>query len=174
MIALISIAFLTGLDNLQVAASLGLTRMDVRRKYMLALMFGLFEGLMPLLGVWLGAAMFRQIPNLEWLGALLLAACGLLILTTSLKTGEARRNHSPWLVLLLPAFLSLDNLLAGAGFGALGYPLAATALTIGLVSSCMCLAGMFLTHQLRNSLPRWVEPLSGAYLMALAAFILLL
>ena len=176
MLTLLVFGILTGVDNLQVAAGIGMTPISGRRKWVFALLFGLCEGLMPLIGLLLGS----RIPmlmgeNAEWVGPVCLAGCGILILVMATRKHEIGPvANSPWLMLVLPLSLSFDNLLAGAGLGAMGYPVALSAMVVGGLSMGLCLAGMALGNLVRHWVPLRADVFSGAWLMVAAIVLVVL
>ena len=173
MAAVLLLGFLVGLDNLQVGAGLGLVRMSAARRWAFAGAFALCETVMPLVGLALG----RKLANLaglwagpwaEGIGIAVLALCGLLIIVLSFR-GEATEEAGGFLALAgLPISLSFDNLAAGVGLGSLGFPVIASALTIGLISGSLCALGLFSGAWLRRWIPRRAELWSGLYLLVLA------
>lgn len=168
MAAVLLLGLLVGLDNLQVGAGLGLVRMSTARRWALAGAFALCETGMPLVGLALGRKMASFAgPWAEGIGIAVLALCGLLIVILSLRGEEAPEAGSLALA-GLPLSLSLDNLAAGLGLGSLGYPVIASALTIGLISGSLCALGLFSGAWLRRWMPRRAELWCGLYLMVLA------
>ncbi|HEX8209692.1 MAG TPA: manganese efflux pump [Longimicrobium sp.] len=159
---------LSGLDNLQVSAALGLARVRPRRRLALAGAFAACEALMPLLGLACGGALRRAVPGLEAVGPVALLLCGAAILLRALRDGDAARVVEGRWMLGLPLTLSLDNLFAGVGLGSAGYPVLASALVVGAISASMCVAGIFAGGWLRRFVPSRPEVWSGAFLVALA------
>jgi manganese efflux pump family protein len=169
--SLLVLGLLVGLDNLQVGAALGLVRMRARRRWAFAGAFALAETAMPLLGLAAGRGVARAAgPAANAVGIAVLAATGAVILALALRGEEAAAVvDRPFALVLLPLSLSFDNLFAGLGLGSLGYPVAASALTIGAVSGGLCALGLFAGGGLRRWVPERAELLSGVYLLALAA-----
>ncbi len=169
------LGLLAGLDNLQVGAGLGLVRMGRRRRLALAGSFLLCETAMPLVGFGLGNLVRRIAgPPAETIGTLVLALCGGLITFAALRERRqetvTKNFASGWLLLLvLPLSLSFDNLFVGLGLGSLGYPVVVSSLLIGGISGGLGCVGLYTSARLRRFLPEWAEPLTGAYLVALAA-----
>ncbi|MDJ0842156.1 MAG: manganese efflux pump [Acidobacteriota bacterium] len=163
---------LAGLDNLQVSAGIGMNSAALSKKWALVFAFAVFEGLMPLVGLLAGKALATQISGAtEIVGPALLAACGLYVIIQALREKDSEEMlTSRWTLLGLPFALSLDNLMAGAGFGVMGYPVALTALIIGGISGCMCFIGVLLGDRVKHLIPARAELLSGVWLMAVAAF----
>lgn len=176
MIELIIFGLLAGLDNLQVSASLALLPMARRRLHLLAAAFCASEIGGALLGLLLGRALLTLLaPTADWLAPAAMLVCGALVLWLALRRDEAElarvANHRA-LLLGLPLSLSLDNVIAGAGIGVAGYPLALSALVVGSLSAGMaCLglyAGLYAGARLRRFLPERIELAVGAYLAVLA------
>lgn len=185
--ALLPLAVLVGLDNLQVSAALGLTALPAGRRLRLAVAFGLCEGLMPLAGLALGHGVLRALgPWPERVEAGVLLACGAAILVLALRerhptqaarlaaadgaarpAGASAAAGRRWLLYGLPLSLSLDNLLAGVALGATGSPLVVSALVIGAVSTALCLAGLLGAARLAPRLPGEAGAWSGAFLVLL-------
>ena len=161
---------LSGLDNLQVAPALGALRMRRSRRWLLAAAFGVCETVMPLAGLVAGRAFQERFALAgQWVGPITLVTCGALIIYLARHEREvATVVNSRWLLLGLPISMSFDNLIAGVGLGAIGYPLVVTALVIGGISAAMCLAGLFLGASIRKRFPENIEVFSGAYLVIIA------
>lgn len=168
------LAVLVGLDNLQVGSGLGLLDVRAVSRRALAVAFGLCEGLMPLVGLVFGRAVRGWAGEAAAvLGPAVLAACGVAIIAGAVRERPGAVDRR-WLLFGLPVALSFDNLLAGAGLGALGYPVGLTAVVIGGVSAAMCLAGLYLGARVRRFVPARADLLSGVYLVVVAAAFLLL
>jgi putative Mn2+ efflux pump MntP len=167
---IILFGLLAGLDNLQVAPALGAMQMRAKRRLMIALAFGLFEAIMPLVGLCVGYLFQKNLASaVDGIGPLILIICGVLIIYMALKEKDTSNIvNSGWVVLGLPFSLSLDNLVAGLGLGAVGYPVVFSALIIGLISAAMCLLALFFGDLVRRWIPCNIEVISGAYLVILA------
>lgn len=173
---LLFFGLLAGLDNVQAASAIGLLPAAWRRKLGLALAFAVCETLMLMLGLWLGDRLLglpQWQMHLELAKALLLFAGGAAVIGLSL----AKRDMDcvlgrPAVWLWMPLALSLDNLCAGIGLGALAAPGWAVALAYGGMVLLLCLAGLLLGDRLRRWLqacvPAHADWLSGAYLLLLA------
>ena len=129
---------------------------------------------MPLLGLALGHLLRHSTaPWLDAVAPLVLLICGAVIVIVALRGGDAGEvTNSRWLLFGLPLSLSFDNLFAGIALGTLGFPVVASALTVGAISAGMCLLGLYLgkglRHTVRCLVPERVEMLSGVLLLTLA------
>jgi len=168
MLEVATFGVLAGLDNLHVSAALGVSRPRRGRLVALAAAFAACEALMPLAGLAVGGALRQALPALQAAGPVVLLACGTAILLHALREGDAREVVEGRWILGLPITLSLDNLFAGVGLGSAGYPVAASALVVGVISGGMCLAGLFAGAWLRRWVPGRTEAWSGAFLVLLA------
>jgi len=159
--------FLSGLDNLHVAAALGASGLGRARLLALAAAFAACEAGMPLAGLAGGSLLHRTFRGLAAVGPLVLLACGAVILVQALREGAEPVEPGGGWIFALPLTLSMDNLLAGVGLGSAGYPVVASALVVGVVSGGMCLSGLFFGAWLGRWLPGRAEVLSGAALVAM-------
>jgi putative Mn2+ efflux pump MntP len=164
-----------GLDNLQVGAALGLLQVSRRRRWALALAFGVCETVMPLLGLLVGRRLGESLgPYTEVFGAAVLALAGVLIIVMSRRERDASPVIGDGIALFgLPIALSFDNLLAGVGLGALGHPVLWSALAIGAMSTSLCAIGLFFGGWLRHRLPARAELVGGIGLLVLSVVRLL-
>ena len=170
MSTIILFGFLAGLDNLEVAPVLGIMRMPPVRRWTMIAAFGLFEAIMPLIGLSIGHLIERWfVSAAEKLGPVVLLLCAALIIFSSLtKIDLSKFMSSGWVIVGLPLCLSIDNLFAGIGLGTLGYPVILSAFLIGLISSVMCMIGVFFGRNVTKWVPKKAELLSGVYLAVLA------
>src|SRR4029077_15042755 len=161
MAALLLLGFLLGLDDLQVGAGIGMTRISSARRRAFAGSCALWETVMPLLGLALGRKLALVAGSWgEGIGIGMLALSGLLIILLSLRERDREEDLSKTGSLALaglPLWLSLDNLAAGVGLGSLGFPVVVSALVIGLVSGSLCAVGLFSGGWLRRWMPRRAE-----------------
>jgi len=101
MSAILLLGLVLGLDNLQVGAALGLLQVSRRRRWAIALSFGVCETVMPLLGLLLGRWLGGFLGHLtEVFGAAVLALSGLLIIFMSWRERDASEVAGGGLALL--------------------------------------------------------------------------
>ncbi|MGK7928870.1 MAG: manganese efflux pump, partial [Spirulina sp.] len=134
----------------------------------------------PLVGLLIGRHIHDSFEAIAGIvGPMMLFLCGFLVFHMARKSQSQAQKvgqlaNSRWTLLLLPFSLSLDNLFAGVGLGAMGYPILLSALIVGSVSSSLALGGMFIGSWLRRRLARWnTNAISGVYLMVMSAILLL-
>lgn len=162
---------LAGLDNLQVCSSIGLASIPRPRLRGLAIMFTLCETLAPVAGAFGGKAFLNSIATWSHLAApLVVIACGISILYAAVCRSQEGLPRAS--VVALPFALCLDNVVAGAGLGAIGEHVWFAALSIGLTSSIMSCVGLYgaarVRRLLRGAVPLRVEIAGAGYLLFLA------
>jgi putative Mn2+ efflux pump MntP len=176
MLAVLIFGVLAGLDNLQVCSGLGLLPIGRARKLLVAAAFAVCETLAPLAGLAAGHLALRLPAEVAAkAGPVILLACGIAVLLLAFRQEDVTNLVNRRAMLFgLPLSLSLDNLAAGVGLGAVHYPVVWSALLIGLVSGAMSCAGLYLGAlllgpSLRRFVPGRLEYAVGAYLCLLAA-----
>jgi manganese efflux pump family protein len=153
--ALVLLAVALGLDNLAAATGLGVGatgRIGGAARLRIAVVFGLFEAGMPVLGLVLGHGLADSIgAAARWLAGAVLIGFGVAGLVQSRReSGYAERAQPPQRIgvqpigrlLLAGLVLSGDNLAAGFALGAYQVGIAAAAVVFGAVSVGMSLAGL--------------------------------
>lgn len=170
MLPLLVTGVLIGLDNLQVTSALGLLNIQPTRQWQMAFFFGLFEALMPLVGLLIGAGVAPLLGTaVRWAGPLALLLAGGLNIVMSLKEQDNEAlNNGRWLILGLPFSLSFDNLFAGVGLRLLGYPVLWAALAVGCISGLFSFTGLWLGQKVRRRLPEEAELIAGILLVVTA------
>jgi manganese efflux pump family protein len=172
LIALIAVALAVAIGNFAVAAAFGLTGADRRAQLEVALVFGLFEGGMPLVGLLLGRTLIGGLGAAAHpAGGALLGLTGLYGLVTGLWPARKSRPRASggqvggrswrvrlWLTALA---LSLDNLVAGFALGAYHVPLVAALCVFAVAGGGLSLLGVELGRRASGLLSRPVAGLPG-------------
>ncbi len=200
MLALLLLAAALGLDNL--AASIGIGVGGVRRatRVRVAVVFGLFEAGMPVLGLLLGHGLADSLGQVaRWLGGAVLIAVGLVqgahlvrarraaapeggaprvgapgigaLEVDALEAGGRARPQRIGRMLLGGLVLSGDNLAAGFALGAYHTNLALAAVVFGVVSVAMSLAGLELGARIGAATGDRSELIACALLIATGVII---
>jgi len=153
--ALLLLAVALGLDNLAAAIGFGVGatgRIGGAARLRIAVVFGLFEAGMPVLGLVLGHGLADNIGEAaRWLGGAALIGFGVAgLIQARRESGQSERAQPPQRssvqpigrLLLAGLVLSGDNLAAGFALGAYQVSIAAAAVVFGTVSVVMSLAGL--------------------------------
>lgn len=169
------------IDAMAVSAARGLatSRIRLRHAVLVAVFFGGFQGLMPLLG-WLAGS--RVGPFVEawdhWIAFALLAAIGGKMLWEA--RGERTETAAPEAELygirvmtVLAIATSIDALAAGISLPMLDAPLVLSIGTIGITTAVLSVIGLFAGRRFGSALGRRLDVIGGVVLIGLGAKILI-
>jgi manganese efflux pump family protein len=177
VLALLFLAVALGLSNFAAAIGIGVSGVRGGLRVRIAVVFGLFEAGMPVLGLVLGHGLAAGLGQAaRWLGGGVLIAVGVVSLIVALR-GAARGQVAagrPWGTGRIAATglaLSFDNLAAGFALGAYGTGLAVAAIVFGVVSVLMSLAGLELGAKVGAVAGDRSELVASALLIAVGALI---
>lgn len=163
-----------GSNNLAVALALGAMG-QAARCFRVMLVFGLFEFVMPLLGIGLGAATAHAIGlQTNVVGTILLIGLGLMIVIGGVRNrrqDEKLAKHvTQWSGLVFLALgLSIDNVVVGFSLGIGRADPLAVATTIAFFSALFTWIGMKLGHESRRNWERAAKIGAGILLMGFGA-----
>jgi putative Mn2+ efflux pump MntP len=91
VVALLLVAMSVGLDNFAASAALGVAGVDRKLRLRVAVIFGVFEGLMPVLGLLLGRSLAHDLGRTAKPAAgALLGAAGAYAIVTELRGDRGR------------------------------------------------------------------------------------
>ena len=167
MVAVILLGIALGLDSFRASLAMGASGLAGARWWRVSLAFATCDGVAPLVGLALGRATADGVAEWSgWVAPALLIGSGACVLFKPPEDGP-ERSSSGWAVFGMPLCLSLDNLVAGVGLGALGTPVVPSAVVIGVLSGVMSLLGLAVGRLGRLSLPERVERLSGLVLVVM-------
>lgn len=139
----LALGFVLSLDNFRVAIALGTVPFGLRRAVQVALTFGLWDAVMPLVGLLIGHEVGDAFGNIaDVVGAVVLGGYGLYLVISALRKPEPEELDHPWALFGIPLSLSLDNLLAGASLGILGLSPWFSAAIFGIITAMMSLIGL--------------------------------
>jgi putative Mn2+ efflux pump MntP len=172
---LLALAFALSLDNFRTSIALGTQRMSVRRSGQVALVFGFWDGVAPLVGVLLGRLFGRAIgPIAGFVGPAVLGIYGLYLVLRAMRDPAPESVDDPWVTLFgLPFSLSLDNVLGGTTLGLLGYSPWFSALVCGLVTALMSFAALQIGRVAAKLIRIRADLLSGIALLVMAVVLVL-
>ncbi len=168
------LALALAMDAFAVALTQGAKfRPDGRGGLAIALTFGVFQGVMPLIGWWIGAVAFAYVEAVDhWIAFGLLTFLGVRMLGGHVGEEEAARSLTGRALLLAGVATSIDALAAGITLPTLAVaPLIAAAL-IGGVTFIMSGAAVWLGRVAGDRWGKWAERAGGVILIALGCKIL--
>jgi manganese efflux pump family protein len=110
------------LDNFRTAVVLGALRLTRRHAFQVAVVFGFWDMVAPLVGILVGDVFAKQIGSVaDYVGAAVLGAFGIYLLVESWRTPAPDEMDQRWALFGLPLPLSIDNVVAGTSLGLLGF-----------------------------------------------------
>jgi putative Mn2+ efflux pump MntP len=146
MYALVLAAVSVGLSNFAAAVAIGVSGVDARTRIEVAVVFGVFEIGMPVVGLVLGHTLADTLgSSARWVGGGLLVAAGLYGVVSGLRRAEhepAAAGMPRGRLVLTGAALSIDNLVVGFALGAYHVSVVVAALVIGLISVGLSMVGL--------------------------------
>ena len=178
MLALLLVAASVGLSNLAAAIGIGFGGVTAQTRVRVALIFGVFEAGMPIVGLVLGAGLASGIGHAaRWIGAAVLIVIGVVTVIQAWRQpaeaddgadspGQPTQTYSLRRLIISAFALSLDNLAAGFALGTLHVDVVEGALVIGVVSVLLSLAGLELGSRIGAAAGRRGEQIGGAILVA--------
>ncbi len=158
-----------------VGRGLAMRRLDLGQTAALALTFGVFQAVMPLLGHALGEGLLARLSRYDgWIGAALLAAVGGKMLLEALADDEARGpRRLPWTELLaLGVATSIDALAVGVSLVAVEVDIVRAAALIGVTTLALTVAGAVVGQRIGGVLRRPAEIAGAVVLLVLAVVVL--
>ena len=169
VLALLLVAVSVGLDNLGASTAIGISGVDLKLRLQVALIFGVFEAAMPVVGLLLGHSLAHDLGiAAKPVGGALLGVAGLYVIVTEL-IGEKGppRSRSPNVkrLVLIGAALSIDNLVIGFALGTYHVNLVTAAVTIAAVSVTLSLVGLEVGRRMGERLGQRSELVGGAVLI---------
>jgi putative Mn2+ efflux pump MntP len=169
---LLLLGLVIGSNNAALALALGALGQD-RRRWRIVLLFGFFEAMVPLVGMWLGHELAARLTrDMAWAAPAALVVLGLWSLLEALRGGgrdsRLAARMTTWSGLLVLALtLSVDNLVVGIGLGLerREAPLRIAA-TIGAFSMAFMWGGLRLGDKARRHWERYARVAAGVLLVA--------
>ncbi|MGW2354421.1 manganese efflux pump MntP [Actinacidiphila glaucinigra] len=163
------LGFVLSLDNFRVSIALGTVPFGLRRAVQVALTFGLWDAVMPLVGLLIGRRLGESVGDVaDLVGAAALGGYGLYLVVSALRNREPEELDHPWALFGIPLTLSLDNLFAGASLGLLGLSPWFSAAVFGIVTAAMSLVGLQLGRATARLIRIRSDLLSGVTLIIAA------
>jgi manganese efflux pump family protein len=165
------LGFVLSSDNFRTSLAVGPLRLRWRHALQVALVFGLWDGVAPLVGVLVGHYVGRAVgPIADYAGPIGLAVFGLYYVIQALRTAAPEKIDHRWSLFGLPLPLSVDNLIAGTSLGMFGLSPWIPAALFAAITTLMSFAGLQLGRGASHLIPiriRW-DLLSGVVLIIMA------
>ena len=173
------IAFGLSMDAFAVSVTKGLCLIEFSWRFALriALCFGFFQALMPLIGYYIGLHFSQYITEIDhWIAFVLLCLIGINMIRESLSDDDDEdddpTDFSLKHLITLGVATSIDALAMGVSFAFLQVNIGMTIALIGVTTAMLCLIGVKAGHWLGGKIRKHAERLGGIMLIAIGIHIL--
>ena len=176
-ISIIFLAFGLAMDAFSVSITRGLTlKCDIKHALIIALFFGGFQALMPILGWFSGIQLESIISTIApWIAFLLLLGIGIKMIYESVSTSgeDICKFFSLRELLVLSVATSIDAFAIGVTFAILNTPIITPVIIIGLITFLLSFIGVYIGKNIGHLFENKIEILGGLILIAIGFKILL-
>ena len=175
--AALSLAMATDAFAVAIGKGAALQKPTLRAALRIGLIFGVVEGLTPILGWLLGQAAAPYVEAWDhWIAFVLLTALGLRMIREALHgddQDDGRDNHqSFWLLVVTGFATSIDAMIVGLGLAFMDVNIWMTAAAIGFCTFTMVTIGIMLGRALGAVVGKRAEMLGGVVLIVIGSMIL--
>ena len=181
LLSVVVIAFILSLDAFAVSVSCGI-KMGclIKRKILkIALYFGVFQAVMPLLGWFFGHYIKNYVEAYSaYLSFAIFLLLGLKTLYDTFWEKEQEGDNenscqscqcqSQWCIFNLAVATSIDAFIIGLLFSIKSVPLISSVLIIGVITFCMSIIGAVFGQKIGSKIGKWSGGLAGVILIGLA------
>src|SRR4051794_18500148 len=173
MISLLTLGVTLSLDNFRTSLVLGGLKPSLRRSVKTSLIFGLWDGIAPLVGLIIGHYLSERIDSTaDLIAAAGLGAYGLFVVIRALVRPEEADPDRGWAPRGLPLPLSVDNVAAGASLGLAGYSPWLAPVLFGVITFGVSVAGHQIGRAAAHFVPRIrTDLLTGLAFVAMAILV---
>lgn len=143
----------------------------------IGLIFGIFQGGMPILG-WLGGTYIQEYikPFDHWIAFILLGGIGGKMIYETFQQDESPSETKPFhniTLIFLGIATSIDALAIGVSFGVLELDIAMRVIIIGIITFLLSLSGVYIGESIGHFFEGRVEIIGGIILVGIGLKILL-
>jgi putative Mn2+ efflux pump MntP len=169
VLALLLVAVSIGLDNFGAATALGISGVDRSLRIRVALIFGVFEAAMPVVGLVIGSSLAHAVGGAsKAIAGALLCLAGTYAIVAELvgeKNTPAKGELSTRRLAVVGAALSIDNIVIGFALGTYHVSIAAAVILIAAMSVVLSPLGLEVGSRLGDRLGRRSELIGGVVLV---------
>ena len=160
-------SFALSMDAFTVSLSKGMNIKKINFKLALKISFafGLFQGLMPLLGWSLGIGLSEYIKSIDhWIALILLCFLGFqMIFSKDDKNNSFKCTNLD--ILILAIATSIDALAVGISFSFLNIPIIPIVICIGIITFLVCFIGVLLGNKMGSFIGEFAKFIGGIILI---------
>ncbi len=171
----IAIALALAMDafSVSIASAASYKRLHIVHGLRMALVFGVFQGVMPIIGFVMGEGFESFIePFNHWLAFILLLVIGVKMIAESFEMREDKDIMSVKILLLLGVATSIDALGVGFTLSLVTEHIIAAVVIIGIITFLLCAAGYYIGRKMGHFFESKIEIFGGVVLIAIGCRIL--
>jgi len=178
IITIMFIAVGLAMDAFAVSITSGITikHLRIRNVFKIALFFGSFQAIMPLVGWLAGLSLKDFISGVDhWIAFGLLSLIGLKMIYESLKMDTNEKEINPlniYVLLVLSVATSIDALAVGISFAFLDISIITPIIIIGIVTFLLSCLGTFVGDRVGHFFEKKIEIIGGLILIGIGIRIL--
>lgn len=179
-ILLIGIGLAMDAFAVSICKGLSMKKLNIKHMLIIALFFGGFQALMPLIGWFLGSQFQKYIVSFDhWIAFALLTFLGLKTIIDTIREKEEEQEEKQDSKLdfkelfLLAIATSIDALAVGVTLAFLQVNVLSTVSIIGIVTFCICVFGVLVGNMFGTTLKKKASYVGGAILIFIGLKILL-
>lgn len=176
-IIVIAVALAMDTFAISIVAGSASRRLHIKHALRMALSFGLFQAVMPLLGVLAGLKIKNYIEHYDhWIAFAILAAVGCKMIYESFKIKSADDGFDPtniYVLLVLSVATSIDAFAVGMTLSLLAVSLVLAVSIIGIVTFLLSCLGTVIGKKFGHFFESKIEAVGGLILIAVGTKILL-
>ncbi len=179
IVEIIITAFALAMDAFAVSIASGITIHNLRLKHAvtIAIWFGLFQAVMPLLGWLLGSHVMKYVQECDhWLAFGLLAFIGAKMIYEAFQIEEVEKKTNPldlYVLFILSVATSIDAFAVGLSLAVLCVSIVLPVIMIGVITFFMSLCGVYIGDRSGHFIEKKIEIVAGIVLIAIGLKILL-
>lgn len=175
-VLLIGIGLAMDAFAVSIGKGLSMKKMNWKKAIIVGLYFGIFQGLMPIIGFFLGYSFESLVSQIDhWIAFFLLVAIGMNMIRETLKKDEENRNDSVAfkIMIILAIATSIDALTIGITFAFLQVNILTSALIIGVTTFLISVLGVKIGNKFGSKYESKSEVIGGLILILMGLKILL-
>ncbi|MFC1502172.1 manganese efflux pump MntP family protein [bacterium] len=176
-IVVIAIGLAMDAFAVSVASGFAIRELRIRHALRIAVFFGVFQAVMPIIGWLAGLSLRDWIIHVDhWIAFGLLGFIGIKMIVESSRLDPTRKKTDPLkliVLLILAVATSIDALVVGLTFAILQVSIFIPILVIGLITFCLSFTGVYIGDHFGHFFERKIEIAGGVILIGIGIKILI-
>ena len=175
-IILLGVSLAMDATAVSICKGLSMKKLDKKKTITIALYFGTFQAVMPIIGYLLGISFKEVVESIDhWIAFFLLAVIGINMIRESLSKESESLNDLIDFKTMTPLAIatSIDALAIGITFAFLRVNIIGAVTIIGIITIFLSMIGVFIGNEFGNKYGKIAETLGGIVLIGIGLKILL-